>query len=127
MKNKVLVVDDVDLQVWELTSNVPHVSKPIAVVSAILNFAVAGSGTLVAACAAGENVSKTQMVVAMFQFLTSFFLVGWLLAQYWSYLIVKKSWTLDDLRNLSKNVTSPSMKNMQNELRNGGFNNINSR
>ena len=88
---------------------------------------MAGSGTLVAACAAGENVSKTQMVVAMFQFLTSFFLVGWLLAQYWSYLIVKKSWTLDDLRNLSKNVTSPSMKNMQNELRNGGFNNINSR
>ena len=54
-----MVVDDIDMQVWELTSNVPHVSQPVAVASAVLNFFLAGAGTLVAACAAGESVSKT--------------------------------------------------------------------
>ena len=29
-------MDDVDKQVWELTTNVPRVSKPIAIVAAVL-------------------------------------------------------------------------------------------
>ena len=31
-QQKVMVVDDVDRQVWELVSNVPYVGKPVAVV-----------------------------------------------------------------------------------------------
>ena len=57
--NKVLAVDDVDKQVWELTTNVPRVSKPIAIVCGVLNLLIPGLGTLVAACSAQENVSKT--------------------------------------------------------------------
>jgi hypothetical protein len=37
---------------------VPFVSKPIAIISAILNVFLPGFGTFVAACAAPENVSK---------------------------------------------------------------------
>ena len=32
VSQKVLVIDDVDRQVWELVSNVPHVSKPVAAI-----------------------------------------------------------------------------------------------
>jgi len=84
-------VDETDKQVWEMTTNVPRVSKPIAIVCAVLNFIVPGLGTLVAACSHQDNVSKTQMSIALVQFLTTFFLVGFIFAQYWSYLIVTKS------------------------------------
>ena len=59
MKNKVLAIDETDKMVWGLISDVPKVSKPVAIISAILNLVIPGSGTLVAACAAHDNVSKT--------------------------------------------------------------------
>ena len=59
MQQKVMVIDDVDRQVWELVSNVPTVSKPIAAIQALLNLIFPGVGTWVTACAAPENVSKT--------------------------------------------------------------------
>ena len=65
LNNKVLVIDDVDKQVFEMCTNVPHVSKPIAAVCCLLNLIFPGFGTLVAACAAQENVSKTQMSIAL--------------------------------------------------------------
>ena len=86
-----LQVDDVDKHVWELTTNVPRISKPLAIVCAVLNLVVPGLGTLVAACSAQENVSKTQLAIALTQFLTTFFIVGFVFAQYWSYLLVTKS------------------------------------
>ena len=54
-----MLIDDSDKQVYYLVSNVPHVSKPVAVVQAILNFLLPGLGTMVAACASETNVSKT--------------------------------------------------------------------
>ena len=63
----------------------------MAIVAAILNLILPGFGTLLAACADQQNVSKTQMAIALVQFLTTFFLIGFLFAQYWSYLIVTKS------------------------------------
>ena len=59
LKHKVMVIDDVDRQVWELVSNVPYVSKPVAGIQALLNLIFPGVGTWVAACAAQDNVSKT--------------------------------------------------------------------
>ena len=90
-KNKVAVIDDVDKQVWELMTNVPKVSKPIAFGCAFLNLLFPGLGTLTAACSASDNVSKTQMAIALIQFLTTLFLIGWLFAAYWSYLLVTKA------------------------------------
>ena len=52
INNKVMVIDDVDKQVFEMCTNVPHVSKPIAGVCVLLNLIFPGFGTLVAACAA---------------------------------------------------------------------------
>ena len=65
MRNKVLVVDDVDRQVWELATNVPRIGKNIAFACAVLNVIIPGLGTLVAACSANDNVSKTQMGIAL--------------------------------------------------------------
>ena len=93
IQNKVIQVGGEDKQVWQMVTNVPYVSKPVAIVSAILNFLIPGLGTTVAACSDNELVSKTQLTVALFQFLTAFFLVGYLLSWYWGYLIVIKSWT----------------------------------
>ena len=40
-------------------TNVPRVQKNIAFVCAIMNVIIPGLGTLVAACSANDNVSKT--------------------------------------------------------------------
>ena len=58
-KNKVMQVDETDRMVWGLITDVPKVSKPVAIISGILNLVIPGAGTLVAACAAHDNVSKT--------------------------------------------------------------------
>ena len=76
---------------WENLTNVPKVAKPIAFGSAFLNLFLPGSGTLLAACSASDNVSKTQMAIALVQFLTTLFLIGWVFAAYWSYLLIQKS------------------------------------
>ena len=52
-------IENEDVRVWELVSNVPLVSKPVAVIQAILNFLLPGFGTMVAACASERSVSKT--------------------------------------------------------------------
>ena len=44
---------------WMLVSNVPYVSKPVAIVCAVLNLLIPGLGTAIAACAADQNVPKT--------------------------------------------------------------------
>tara|TARA_B110000285_G_C14622657_1_gene379823 strand:+ start:75 stop:371 length:297 start_codon:yes stop_codon:yes gene_type:complete len=91
MRQKVMVIDDTDKQFWELVTNVPRVHKNLSFVCVVLNFFLPGFGTLTAACSANENVSKTQMGMALLQFLTAFILVGFVLAQYWSYLLVTKA------------------------------------
>ena len=58
-------MDDLDRQVWMLVSNVPYVSKPVAVVAAIFNLLIPGFGTMIAACAADQNVSKTQLLIGL--------------------------------------------------------------
>ena len=63
-------------QVYEMATNVPHVSKPVAGVCVLFNLIFPGFGTLIAACAASDNVSKTQMTIALMQFLTAVFLIG---------------------------------------------------
>ena len=54
-----MAVDETDRMVWGLITDVPKVSKPVAIISGILNLVIPGAGTLMAACAAHDNVSKT--------------------------------------------------------------------
>ena len=44
----------------------PTVPKPIAFVAAFLNIFIPGLGTMIAACAAENNVSKTQLTIGIF-------------------------------------------------------------
>ena len=80
-----------DKQVWDLVTIVPTVSKPVAIGSAVVNLLLPGFGTMIAACAAPDTVSKVQLVVGLLQFLTSWILIGWALSLYWAYLIVIKA------------------------------------
>ena len=64
-QNKVVPIDENDKMFWELLTNVPLVAKPIAFGCAFLNILIPGLGTLTAACAASDNVSKTQMAIAL--------------------------------------------------------------
>ena len=50
LKENVAVVDEYDRQIWEMLTNVPLVTKPIAIGSAVLNFILPGMGTVLAAC-----------------------------------------------------------------------------
>ena len=74
-------------------TDVPAVHRYLAVAAAFFNLIIPGLGTGIAACgSANGNVSKVQLSVGLFQFLTSPFLVGWVLSIYWGYLIVIKAW-----------------------------------
>ena len=57
-KDKVMVVDDVDKQVWQLISNVPRINKYVSIVVAVINLIFPGFGTMIASCASQESVSK---------------------------------------------------------------------
>ncbi len=63
MRTKVMIVDDSDKKVWELISNVPYISKPLAIVQALLNLVFPGVGTMIMACSSSESVSKTQLSI----------------------------------------------------------------
>ena len=101
MKTKVLTIDQDDKKIWELITNVPHVSKPVAVAQAILNLIFPGFGTIVMAFASKETTSKTQLSIGFFQLLSSFILIGWIWAIYWSYLCCRKAWDENYMMNYS--------------------------
>ena len=90
-QNKVVPIHDDDKEMWEKLTNVPKVSKPLAFGCAFLNLLLPGSGTMTAACSASDNVSKVQMAIAILQFLTTLFLIGWVFSIYWSYLLINKA------------------------------------
>ena len=75
-----------------IATNVPLVSKPIAVITGIVNFILPGFGTLIAACCTESYaVSKTQLCYAFLQLVLAFIIIGWIFAQIWSWLIIKKA------------------------------------
>ena len=86
-----MVVDDEDKRIWELITNVPQVSVLVACLTAVLNVILPGVGTMIIACAPKETTSKTHLVIGILQFLTSFLIIGWIWAIYWSYLVAMKA------------------------------------
>ena len=61
-----MTVDDSDKQIFEMITNVPRVTVPIAVVCGVVNLILPGLGTIIAACMHQENVSKAQIAVGIF-------------------------------------------------------------
>ena len=104
LRLRVLPIDEVDRQIWELITQVPRGTKVVASVCAIINFFLPGFGTFILACTA-DNVSKSQLTIGCTQSLLSFFLIGWVWAQYWSYLFVKLAFD-DQLDNLNATINS---------------------
>ena len=86
--SKMMVIDDIDREVWEIVTNVPKVSMPVAVGQMVVNLVLPGFGTWITACASKENVSKTQLIIGFLQFVTSVVLIGWIWAIYWSFLTI---------------------------------------
>jgi len=77
---------------WGLFTDVPYLDGIMAIVCAVLNILLSGSGTIVAGCIADKDGwNKTQIFMGFLQLLTSVFIVGWLFSVYWSYLLIKRS------------------------------------
>ena len=81
---------DVDIELWELITNVPKVTSPWNVLLALLNVFFPGVGTFLSSLW-GEPCSKTQALIGLCQFCMSFLLIGWIWSLVWSYFIIKKS------------------------------------
>ena len=88
---RVIPVDEQDRQIWNLITEVPLVTKPVAIGCAVVNLIFPGFGTIIAACAASDNVSKAQITIGILQSLLSLLFIGFLFAGYWSYLLVMKA------------------------------------
>ena len=87
---------DVDVELWELITNVPKVNTPWNVLLALLNVFFPGIGTLLCSLW-GEPCSKVQAIIGVLQFCMSFLLVGWIWSIVWSYFIMKKSCSNEEL------------------------------
>lgn len=65
----------------------------MAIVCAVLNIAIAGSGTILAGCIADkEGWNKTQIFMGLLMMLTSVYIIGYVLSLYWSYLLVQRAY-----------------------------------
>ena len=89
--NALKAVNDNDKYLWEQLVEVPKVSQIVAIISAILNIILPGFGTIVAACAVDDLVSKTHVLCGILQFFTAFILVGWIWSIYWGWLIFARA------------------------------------
>ena len=90
--NKTLQIDEDDKQAWALIHKVPTVNKYVGIAVFVFNLVLPGFGTGIAACAAEGPVPKLQLAIGLFQFLTTYILVGWIWSIYWGWLIVSKAW-----------------------------------
>ena len=91
VNNSVLTVDLQDQQLVDLLLEVPKVSMIIGFMALAFNVLLPGFGTIIAACAVEDMVSKTHVLCGVLQFFTSFILVGWAWAIYWGWLIFQKA------------------------------------
>ena len=94
IKKSVVNLDDKDKKVWELITEVPKMSKIMAIVCLVLNCVFPGIGTIIASFFF-EKWSKTLFFVGFFQFSSSFLLIGWIFSIYMGILIFMKSVSSD--------------------------------
>ena len=112
-------MSDTDKELWDLMQDVPKLQLMIAGVCAVLNLGLGGVGTIVCGCMQKDAWDKTQIWIGVLQFFLAPYLVGYIWAQYWSFLIVMKAIKSDEQANTMFNtVTDPkfsqNVKDMQN-------------
>jgi hypothetical protein len=88
VKRNASTISQADMRVWELCIDVPAMTVVKAYGCAGLNVIVAGGGTVLSAFLGDKNLNKTQLVVGLIQFLTSAWIIGYLLSIYWGYKLV---------------------------------------
>ena len=84
--------------VWlSLEDDIATTPINIAIISGCINLFVPGAGSLLATYTSitGQEPSNRQIGISAFQFLTSFILVGYIWALYWSLVIAKKAFDHD--------------------------------
>lgn len=74
--------------------DIPITPVNIAVLSAVLNLVIPGSGTILATCnntTQQRSYSQVQIIIGVLQFLLSLIIIGYIWSLVWSYFIVVKS------------------------------------
>ena len=97
------------MEIWRLVTNVPLLPVYQAAICAVVNLLFPGIGTIIAALLSPTHVSKSQIVIGIFQALLSFLLVGFLLSAYWSFLLLTKAISESD----KLNAPTPYTNKMQ--------------
>ena len=91
-KQRVYRTSEKDTEVWEVLTDVPKLNGIWPYLCLILNIFIPGIGTMIAGCLGDPNSwSKTQIVVGLFQMLLAVYIIGWIWAIYWGYLLVTRS------------------------------------
>ena len=99
-------IDEKDVTLFKLVTDVPYVSAPCVYVLMLLNIfipgregrllagwlanSLTGSGTMIASCFS-KPCSKTQFFAGALQLYSAFFIIGWVLSIYWGVLLIYKS------------------------------------
>ena len=67
MNDRVIKVDERDMQMWKLTCTVPKIHKFLAILFALINVVLPGFGTMFATCFSqmDETVSKAQITIGV--------------------------------------------------------------
>ena len=91
LAQRAATISEDDRRVWKLLSNVAHLTQFQAIYCAVLNLIFAGLGTMVSSYLVDRRFNKTQLCCGFAQMFMGFFLVGWVWAQYWSYLMIVKA------------------------------------
>ena len=76
-----------DKRIWQLCKTVPKMTSPWQYIAFLLNLFIPGTGTLLSSCWANP-CSKSQAVIAVLQFITTMYIVGWLWSVVWGCIIV---------------------------------------
>nr|AAZ23913.1 spec3-like protein [Sterkiella histriomuscorum] len=70
---------------------IQKVAKPGHIILFILNIILPGWGTMVSSCISLSGFSTHTLIVGFLQFITCWFILGWIWSIWWGYLIYKKS------------------------------------
>jgi hypothetical protein len=78
----------------ELKSFIPSVRRVTAIILMIMNIFYPGSGTALLSCVTGKFLPE-HLVIGALQLFSTFIIIGWFWALFWSYLIICRSYRVD--------------------------------
>jgi hypothetical protein len=90
----------------------------VAILGGFINLLIPGSGTITAAFSTKQAPQQVQIIIGILQFLTSFLIIGYIWAIFWSYLIIKRSF---DYKNEVINYAESTRRSNYLELPNDNY------